>query len=120
MNMRSTRNVSITMPTAMVRDAERLAKRENRTMSELVREALRHYKASRSRRGRREESVQWVAELIAEAKREQKENPMSVPELLAESDRIARYGERQAKKLGIKGRDIVGIIHKSRARRRAS
>jgi len=33
----------------MLKDAERLAKRENRTMSQLMREALRHYQRSRQR-----------------------------------------------------------------------
>ena len=43
MDMRSTRVYSITMPPDLARKAERLAKKENRTMSELMREALRNY-----------------------------------------------------------------------------
>lgn len=43
MNVRTTKVYSITMPPDMARQVERLAKRENRTMSELVREALRRY-----------------------------------------------------------------------------
>jgi hypothetical protein len=35
MNMRTTKVYSITMPPEMAKQAERLAKRENRTMSEL-------------------------------------------------------------------------------------
>jgi hypothetical protein len=106
------------MPTGMAKEAARLAKRENRTMSELMREALRHYTARRQED--RKDDLQWLEHVIAATKREQKKNPMTPPELLAESDRLARYGARQAKKLGIKERDIVGIIHQSRARRRAS
>ena len=45
--MRATKKVSISMPVAVAKDAERLAKRENRTMSELVREALRCYQRER-------------------------------------------------------------------------
>ena len=45
--MRTSKVVSITLPPAMLKKAERLAKRENRTMSELMREALRHYQRSR-------------------------------------------------------------------------
>jgi len=41
--MRNTRVYSITMPPEMAKRAERLARKENRTMSELVREALRRY-----------------------------------------------------------------------------
>src|SRR5438046_6172945 len=41
--MRNTKVYSITMPPEMAREAERLAKKEHRTMSELMREALRRY-----------------------------------------------------------------------------
>ncbi|HEY6309177.1 MAG TPA: ribbon-helix-helix protein, CopG family [Candidatus Angelobacter sp.] len=41
--MRTTKTLSVTLPPEMLSRAERLAKRENRTMSELVREALRYY-----------------------------------------------------------------------------
>ncbi len=42
-DMRSTRILSISMPEAQAKSVEQLAKAENRTMSELVREALRSY-----------------------------------------------------------------------------
>ena len=45
--MRSSKVVSITMPPDMAQQAEQLAKRENRTMSELMREAFRLYKRER-------------------------------------------------------------------------
>ena len=41
--MRSTKNVSITVPPTLLREAEAVAKREGRTKSELFREALRRY-----------------------------------------------------------------------------
>jgi predicted transcriptional regulator len=41
--MRTTKTLSITLPPEMLTRAEKLAKKEHRTMSELVREALRHY-----------------------------------------------------------------------------
>jgi len=41
--MRTTKVYSITMPPDMAKQAEALAKKENRTMSELMREALRRY-----------------------------------------------------------------------------
>jgi CopG family transcriptional regulator/antitoxin EndoAI len=41
--MRSTRNVSITVPPVLLKQAEALARREGRTKSELFREALRRY-----------------------------------------------------------------------------
>jgi len=45
--MRTTKTLSITLPPEMLSRAEDLAKKENRTMSELVREALRHYDRQR-------------------------------------------------------------------------
>jgi CopG family transcriptional regulator/antitoxin EndoAI len=41
--MRTTKTLSITLPPEMLSRAEQLAKKEHRTMSELVREALRQY-----------------------------------------------------------------------------
>jgi|GEM_PF-959222 predicted transcriptional regulator len=41
--MGSARTLSITLPPEMLQRAESIAKGETRTMSELVREALRHY-----------------------------------------------------------------------------
>ena len=45
--MRTTKTLSITLPPEMLAQAEKLAKQENRTMSELIREALRHYERQR-------------------------------------------------------------------------
>jgi Arc/MetJ-type ribon-helix-helix transcriptional regulator len=41
--MRTTEPISVTLPPEMLKRARKLAARENRTMSELVREALRRY-----------------------------------------------------------------------------
>jgi CopG family transcriptional regulator / antitoxin EndoAI len=41
--MKSARTLSVTLPPAMLKRAQSIAKRESRTMSELIREALRHY-----------------------------------------------------------------------------
>lgn len=41
--MRTTKVLSVTLPNEMLKQAKRRAKLENRTMSELVREALRQY-----------------------------------------------------------------------------
>ena len=45
--MRTTKVLSITLPPEMLKQAEQLAKKENRTVSELFREALRHYQRAR-------------------------------------------------------------------------
>jgi predicted transcriptional regulator len=45
--MRTTKVVSITLPPPLFEQAQALAKEENRTMSELMREALRRYQHER-------------------------------------------------------------------------
>jgi Arc/MetJ-type ribon-helix-helix transcriptional regulator len=45
--MPPTKNISISMPEAQIKAAQRMAKAENRTMSELIREALRRYQTER-------------------------------------------------------------------------
>ncbi|MGA2168424.1 MAG: ribbon-helix-helix protein, CopG family [Terracidiphilus sp.] len=45
--MRTTKVVSITLPPPLFEQAQALARQENRTMSELVREALRYYERER-------------------------------------------------------------------------
>lgn len=42
-HMRSTKTLSVTLPLDMLKRARSIAKKESRTMSELIREALRHY-----------------------------------------------------------------------------
>lgn len=59
----------------------------------------------------------WSDERITKLAKAAKQNPMSPRELAAEMASLARYGARQAKKLGVRERDIVRIIHESRRRR---
>jgi len=44
-SMRIAKTISITLPPELLLKAQAIAKRENRTMSELFREALRQYKS---------------------------------------------------------------------------
>jgi metal-responsive CopG/Arc/MetJ family transcriptional regulator len=41
--MRTSKTISVSLPPAQLKQAEKLARKENRTMSELFREALRQY-----------------------------------------------------------------------------
>jgi hypothetical protein len=59
-------------------------------------------------------------ELIEQWIKEAQEHPLSDREAAKLDKELMAYGAKQAKKLGIKERDIVRIIHESRARRRAS
>lgn len=49
--MRTTRILSLSLPPDLIREAERIAKQEGRTKSELFREALRRYVEERRWRG---------------------------------------------------------------------
>jgi hypothetical protein len=57
--------------------------------------------------------------IIEEARAEQEKDPISIEDMLKESDRLSRYGARQARKLGIKPKDIDRIVHDYRARKKA-
>jgi Arc/MetJ-type ribon-helix-helix transcriptional regulator len=46
--MRTSKTLSISLPPAQLKAVEKLARKENRTMSELVREALRRYQQGRT------------------------------------------------------------------------
>lgn len=53
--MRTSKSISISMPPAQLKQAERLAKKQNRTMSELMREAFRQYADTAARREKLDE-----------------------------------------------------------------
>ncbi|MBI5410704.1 MAG: ribbon-helix-helix protein, CopG family [Nitrospirae bacterium] len=56
--MRSTKPITVLLPTSLLRETERVARAETRTRSELVRDALSQYLASRRWRRLR----QWGTE----------------------------------------------------------
>jgi metal-responsive CopG/Arc/MetJ family transcriptional regulator len=117
MNMsRTTKILGFSVPPTVVKEVEALAKQERRTKSELFREMVRVYRRYSQQRDRDEE--RWVNNLIVEAKAEQAKNPMSVGDMLAEDERLARYGAQQAKKAGIKPKDVNRAIHEYRKERR--
>jgi len=75
----NTQTINISLPSELLKSADKLAKKESRTRSELIREALRAY----------------------------------VKELSAWED-LFEYGRKQAKKLGIKPKDIPRLIDEYR------
>lgn len=114
---RTTQILAFSVPPTVVKEIETLAKQEGRTKSELFREMVRVYERYRAQRELDEQ--RWVENVIAEAKAEQAKHPMSVEEMRKESDRIARYGERQANKLGIKPKDVNRLVHEYRRSRKS-
>ena len=117
---RTTKILGFSVPPAVVKEVEALAKEERRTKSELFREMVRVYHRFRDQRDR--DDTRWVANLIREAKAEQARNSVTADDLLAESERLARAGARQAKKLGIKtdSRSVTHLIHERRKARRSA
>ncbi len=61
---------------------------------------------------------EYPSKTVTQIIKEAKQYPMSSAELRAENARLLAYGARQAKKSGIKERDIPRVIHDSRSRRR--
>jgi metal-responsive CopG/Arc/MetJ family transcriptional regulator len=115
---RTSKILGFSVPPTLVNEVETLAKEERRTKSELFREMVRVYQRFRHQRDRDED--RWVANLIREARAEEAKKPMTVDELLAESERFTREGAKQAKKLGIKTdpRSVNQLIHERRKTRR--
>jgi hypothetical protein len=97
--MRTTRKVTVSLPADMAEHAAPRARREDRNVG-----ADDPFSDER------------ITKIIEDAKR----NPMTPDEDEAEFRSLAEYGAKQAKKLGIKERDIPEIIHRFRARTRAS
>ena len=114
---RTTKILGFSVPPTLVDEVEQTARQERRTKSELFREMWRVYRRYSLQRDQDEN--RWVMNLIEEAKAEQVQNPMSAAEMLKESQRLSRYGARQAEKAGIKPKDTDRLIHDYRKARKA-
>jgi hypothetical protein len=114
---RTTKIMGFSVPPAVVKEVETLARQERRTKSELFREMVRVYRRYCNQRERDE--TRWITGVIEEAKAEQRLKPMSSQDLLKRSARLSRSGARQAKKLGIEPKDIDRIVHDYRGRKQA-
>jgi Arc/MetJ-type ribon-helix-helix transcriptional regulator len=88
--MRTTKAISITLPEPMLDTAKARAKKENRTMSELVREALRRYEAS-----------QWLAEMQAYGQKRAAAVGVVTEE---DVDRVVHEARRERRKIVPKSR----------------
>jgi metal-responsive CopG/Arc/MetJ family transcriptional regulator len=117
---RTTKTLGFSVPPALAKEVESLARRERRTKSELFREMVRVYQRFRLQRD--SDEARWVENLIQEAKAEQAENPMTVEEMLAENERLSRAAAKRVKKLGVKTdlRSATRVIHEFRKNRRST
>src|SRR5258708_4310061 len=69
--MRTSKTVSISLPPSQLKEAERMAKRQNRTMSELFRDAFRTYQ---EQEGARQYQLQKLKSLFEETRTEAERN----------------------------------------------
>lgn len=106
---RIAKTIEFSVPPALAKEVERFASAEHRTKDELFREMVRVYREHRASRPVIDEA--FVLRLIEEAKA----NPMSEDEIRIEERRLARYGQQQARKLGIKPKDVNRLIREYRA-----
>jgi hypothetical protein len=117
---RTTKTLGFSVPPKVLRQVESLARKEHRTKSELFREMVRVYQRFRLQRDRDE--ARWVDNLIQEAQAEQARSPMTVEEMLAESNRLSRAAAKHARKLGLKTdlRSATRLIQENRKARRSA
>lgn len=95
--MRTTKVISISLPEAQYKKAVRLAKKENRTMSELMREALRVYESEELRRA---EAFKRMSEVVASIQADSERNgtdKMTMDEIDAEIAAARRERNSMAK-----------------------
>jgi len=60
--MRTTKTISVSLPPKQLKEMERVARRENRTLSELVRETFRRYQEGGRLPATLAEALVWVRE----------------------------------------------------------
>jgi Arc/MetJ-type ribon-helix-helix transcriptional regulator len=93
--MRTSRTLSVSMPPAQLKQAERLARKENRTLSELVREALRQYQ-------QKQESpvnTELIAALRAVQEDARRSGLDKLPQRAINAEVLAHRREQRQKKL---------------------
>jgi hypothetical protein len=92
---RITETIGFSVPPAIARQVERLARAERRTKSELFREMVRVYERYRKQEERYDEA--WAMHLIREAKEEARLRPLTREEMDREEEELNRYAEAQSK-----------------------
>jgi predicted transcriptional regulator len=109
----------ISVPPALARRVEKLARQERRTPAALLREMLRVYERHKQKQEEDPYTEEWTLSLMQEAQEEERQHPMTEEEEEREKEELQRYGAAQAKKLGIKSdKDIECLIQEHRKRHR--
>jgi len=106
------------VPPALARRMEKIARQERRTPIALLREMLRVYERHKQKQEEEPYTEEWVMNLVREVEEEDRLHPKTQEELDREDEELRCYADAQTKKLGIKEKDIVRLIHERRKRRR--
>ena len=107
------------VPPALARRVEKLARQERRTPAALLREMLRLYERHKQEQEEEPYTEEWALRLMQEAQEEEWLHPMTEEEEERDEAELQRYGAAQAKKLGIKSdKDIERIIQEHRQEKR--
>jgi hypothetical protein len=105
---KTTETSGFSIPPALLQEAARIAKAEGRTGGALFRDMLRTYKSRPTQPKLYDEA--WAMNVIREAQEEERLHPMTPEELKREDEELRRYGVAQAKKLGLKSKDIDRLL----------
>lgn len=107
------------VPPALARRMEKLARQERRTPTALLREMLRLYERHKQEQEVEPYTEEWALRLMQEAQEEERLHPVTKEEEEREEAELQRYGAAQTKKLGINSdKNIERIIHEHRKRHR--
>ena len=98
---RITKIIGFSVPPVLADEVEQIAREEKRTKSELFREMLRVYRSYRKKQPEPAMDEEWLAHVIREAQEENRRNPLTQKQLLAESVRLLQYGTERAEAAGI-------------------
>jgi hypothetical protein len=100
------------IPPAFLRKAAKIVREKHLSPPELLNEMLDVYQQHRKQRKPYDEA--WAMKVIQEAQEEERLHPMTPEELAQESRELRRYGIAQAKKLGLKAKDIDRLLRQSK------
>jgi hypothetical protein len=109
---RITENSEFSIPPAFLRKAAKIAREEHLTPPQLLNDMLDVYQQHRKQQKPYDEA--WAMNVIQEAQEEERRHPMTLEELKREDADLRRYGVAQAKKLGLKAKDIDRLLQERR------
>lgn len=107
---RTTETSDFSIPPAFLRKAAKIAKEEHLTPPQLLNDMLDVYQKHRQRQKPYDEA--WALNVMQEALEEERLHPMTPEELKREDEELRRYGVAQAKKLGLKSKDIDRLLER--------